>query len=245
MISVWASAYSFESGGIYYNIISSTNLTCEVTFKTTSYNSYSGVVNIPARVSYNDKTYSVTSIGYHAFYRCSGLTSVMIGNSVTNIGGSAFYDCSGLTSITIPNSVTSIGDEAFGSCTSLTSVTLPNSVTSIGSGTFYNCLNLDDLYVNWSNPIEIPANVFDKNPNGKILTILHVPTGKTKAYLSEKVWCDFYIIQEYEPSGIEEVNFMPTLSTKENAIFDLQGKRVEQMKQGEVYIHNGRKFIAK
>ena len=64
----------------------------------------------------------VTSIGYGAFYDCSGLTSVTIGNSVTSIGEAAFCDCTGLTSITIPDSVTSIGEAAFYRCTGLTSI---------------------------------------------------------------------------------------------------------------------------
>ena len=42
---------------------------------------------------------SVTSIGNYAFYGCTGLTSVTIGNSVTSIGNSAFYDCTGLTDV--------------------------------------------------------------------------------------------------------------------------------------------------
>lgn len=41
---------------------------------------------------------SVMSIGDLAFYNCSGLTSVTIGNGVTSIGKYAFEDCSGLTS---------------------------------------------------------------------------------------------------------------------------------------------------
>ena len=48
-----------------------------------------------------------------AFYNCSMLTSVTVGNGVTSIGDWAFSWCSGLTSITMPNSVTSIGDYAF------------------------------------------------------------------------------------------------------------------------------------
>jgi hypothetical protein len=65
---------------------------------------------------------TLTSIGYYAFYGCSGLTSVTIPGSVTSIGDGAFAYCSGLTSVTIPGSVTSIGDSAFAYCSSLTSV---------------------------------------------------------------------------------------------------------------------------
>ena len=98
---------------IYYNITSSTApYTVAVTYQGTSYseykNEYTGSVTIPEKVTYNGKTYSVTSIGDYAFWYCSGLTSITIPNSVTSIGDYAFYYCSGLTSVTIPNSVTTI-----------------------------------------------------------------------------------------------------------------------------------------
>ena len=91
-----ASAHDFEVNGIYYNI-NSDGTSVSVTFKGSSYdsyaNEYSGAVTIPASVTYSGKTYSVTSIGSHAFEDCSGLTSVEIPNSVTSIGGYAFAYC--------------------------------------------------------------------------------------------------------------------------------------------------------
>ena len=67
---------------------------------------------------------SVTSIGYSAFYGCTGLMSITIQDGVTSIGGSAFFGCTSLTSITIPDSVTSIGYGAFSGCKGLTSITV-------------------------------------------------------------------------------------------------------------------------
>jgi hypothetical protein len=110
-------------------------------------NEYAGEVMIPSTVTYNGTTYSVTSIGYGAFWYCSSLTSVTIPNSVTSIGNQAFYYCSDLTSITIPNSVTSIGSGAFAGCSSLTSVTIPNSVTSIGESAFRNCSSITSITI--------------------------------------------------------------------------------------------------
>ena len=94
LLPIVANAYNFESGGIYYNI-NEDGTSVSVTYNDN--NSYSGSVVIPATVTYNSTTYSVTSIGSYAFYGCSGLTSITIPESVTSIGENAFTHCSGLT----------------------------------------------------------------------------------------------------------------------------------------------------
>ena len=75
------------------------------------------VVDIVIPSTYNGKP--VTRIGSNAFYNCSNLTSITIGDGVISIGFHALYNCSGLTSITIPSSVTSIDNYAFEGCSDL------------------------------------------------------------------------------------------------------------------------------
>ena len=140
-------AYNFEVGGIYYNITSDENLTVEVTYETTDYNSYSGDVDIPATVTNGETNYSVTRIGDKAFYNCSSLTSITIPESVTSIGMWEFYNCTELTTITIPESVTSIDIFAFYNCSGLTSINIPEGVTSIGFDAFYNCSGLTSITI--------------------------------------------------------------------------------------------------
>ena len=126
---------SVKIGDLYYNL-NETAKTAEVA----SNSSANGDLVIPASVTYNGISYSVTSIGSSAFFYCTGLTSVTIPNSITSIGSWAFSGCSSLTSVTIGNSVTSIGSWAFDGC--LTSITIPNSVTSIGNNAFNGVPNI-------------------------------------------------------------------------------------------------------
>ena len=73
LCSVAANAHDYEVDGIFYNITSPSGLEVEVTYKGSSYdavsNEYSGNVVIPESVTYNGKTYRVTSIGTCAFSR--------------------------------------------------------------------------------------------------------------------------------------------------------------------------------
>ena len=136
---------------IYYNFTNN-QTELEVTASFESNAAYAGKVVIPESVAYEDKSYSVTSIGDYAFQQCSHLTEVTIPNSVTSIGNYAFAWCFGLAELTIPNSVTSIANKAFYYCSRLTELTIPGSVTSISDYAFLGCSGLEKITVESGNP---------------------------------------------------------------------------------------------
>ena len=165
--SVMANAYDFEVDGIYYNIISATDLTAEVT---NGDNKYTGDVIIPSTVNYKSKDLAVIAIGGGGFSGCTELNSITIPNSVKTIGGSAFEDCSSLISITIPDSVTRIHSQTFEDCSSLTSIIIPNSVITIGREAFSGCSSLTNITIP-NNVISIEEGAFNKCTSLKELRI--------------------------------------------------------------------------
>ena len=149
---------AFEVDGIAYRITSTTDMTVEVTSKT---GGYSGDVVIPEEITYNDKKYTVTSIGYQAFAASSGLTSITIPNSVKTIGIHAFDGCSGLKKVNI-SSLSSWCKISFGNGLSnpcyyahhlclngeeLTDVSIPNDITEIEDFVFYGCSGLTQITI--------------------------------------------------------------------------------------------------
>ena len=193
LCSVMANAHDFEVDGIFYNILSSTDLTVEVTCKGAYANSYpdeySGVVIIPSTITHEDKVYGVIGIGSSAFGYCRSLTSVTIPNSVTSIGGGAFGDCSSLISVSISNSITSIGNYAFNRCSSLTSVTIPTNVKIVGEEAFSSCESLASVTWNAKKcaDFDFDDNIFTGCENITSLSfgdsVEHIP-----AYLCAERW---------------------------------------------------------
>ena len=234
-----------QIGDLYYNLDNSKQI-AEVT---SSSDKYSGAIVIPSSVTYNSKTFSVTSIGWYTFQNCSGLTSVTIPNSVTYIGDYAFQNCTGLTSVTIPNSVTSIGYYAFADCTGLTSVTIPNSVTSIGEsafaycsgltsvtipnsvtriryGAFGGCTGLTSVTCFATTPPQLDYWVFEEVDKS---IPLYVPAGSISAYQSADVWKDFTNILPIgaQPADVTTTTVTPSATTilHNGQIFILRGNK--------------------
>ncbi|WP_207637728.1 leucine-rich repeat domain-containing protein, partial [Ruminococcus flavefaciens] len=111
-------------------------------------------------------------ISDYAFYRFTGVESIVIPESITEIGNYAFADCSSNINSYIPEGVTSIGNHAFSNCSStdfndvefhdalasigdyafsgckgLTSITVPDTLTSIGSFAFSDCSSLEKAVI--------------------------------------------------------------------------------------------------
>ena len=76
-------------------------------------------IKVPASITYNGESYTVTEIESYAFYNCTSLTSVELPNTISIIGDCAFYRCISLESIALPSNVSSIGSDAFFACTVL------------------------------------------------------------------------------------------------------------------------------
>ena len=128
-----------------------------------------------------------------------GCKNSVIPNSVTSIGYYAFYGCSGLTELTLPNSVTSIGYYAFYGCSGLTELTLPDSVASIGDGAFICCSDLSKITSLAEIPPMCGSGVFDRV--NKTNCELIVPEGSVAAYTRAEVWNEFSNIRGF--SGVE------------------------------------------
>lgn len=115
--------------------------------------SYTGEIAIPKTVVNSETTYTVTEIGYGAFFQNTAITKVTIPSTVTKIGEKAFYQCRNVTEISLPDGLAEIGALAFNGCSTLATLTIPSAVTSIGGGAFAHCNSLQE--------ITVPAGITD------------------------------------------------------------------------------------
>ena len=200
------SAQDIEANGIFYNIISETQV--EVTSAWhDGVNHYQGCIILPEKVYCEGVNYDVVKIAPRAFWR-SHVTEVQIPNSVTRIGDAAFADAEYLTSITLPlglstvsrymlagtavrhvvlpEGVTDIGTGAFEDCSALSTVFLPLSLTTIGAKAFGYCPNLKEIYSDaTAPPLMLEDNVFE---GCNAMQVMLADAAITRRYADDPLW---------------------------------------------------------
>lgn len=110
-------------------------------------NTYTGDITIPAQVTYEDKTYNVTSIGEYAF-RGAGITSITLPEGLVSIGKEAIYNTK-ITEITLPNSVTNLGESCISLNSGLKTITVGENIAQNkwGSWVFWRSSGGYDVYM--------------------------------------------------------------------------------------------------
>ena len=103
-----------------------------------------GALVIPATVNHENMNYAVVAVEHHAFYNCSGLTSVSLGDGVVAVRSNAFGLCTALETIVLPSSVDTLGASAFYGCSALLEVTVRRAVPPVTASTTFYSVPLSD-----------------------------------------------------------------------------------------------------
>lgn len=122
MVGIKAFTHDFEVDGMYYNIVSISDLTCEVTYQGSEYldqYTYSGEITVPEVVHYNGRSLKVVGIGDYAFdnynwwnKKKEPITSIKLPDCIEYIGKSALANNS-FTDFIVPRSLKRIRSNAF------------------------------------------------------------------------------------------------------------------------------------
>ena len=141
---------------------------------------------------------NIKKIGKSAFYNCTGLNYVNLGN-VQEIGDDAFMFCTGLKSIKIPNSVLSIGNSSFDGC-HIETISIGTGLKNIGNYGFNYCTKLKSITCLTATPPTCGYNTFlsvDKN------IPLYVLGQSIELYWNADGWKDFLNILPISATEVE------------------------------------------
>ena len=159
----------------------------------------------------------------------------------------AFDSNAYLESFKMPAGVKELGFNAF-MATKLKEIDLPETIEEFGQNTFYYCLNLTDVYMRHKEvPYWISWCVFASKSSQLYRTLHLYPGSKAKyeAHPFTKNWIVYFdnVVEDLEPTGIHSVTLDKETGNK--AIYDLNGRRIQNVPSRGIYIQNGKKMIRK
>ena len=101
-------------------------------------------------------------IGTGAFYDCTSLTGLKLGNGIHTVGSSAFYNCYQMQGeLVLPPTIEAIGSQAFAYCRGFTGqLILPEKLVTLGSGAFSYCSGITGELKVPDGITEIPSSAF-------------------------------------------------------------------------------------
>lgn len=184
---------------------------------------------------YENYRASSNIFGSHIFHKCMNLVSMKLPASIVSIGDNAFSR-SGIREITIPEKVTSIGGDAFAYCPQLSQVVIGSKVRSMAQGVFYSS-PVKEAFVLAKNPPSVSSYLFSSNP------IIHVYASSLAAYKASG-WAQYgTLVGDLDEYG--NITSVQTIecNPKEAPVYDLDGRRVNRLLPGTIYIQNGKKFM--
>lgn len=158
----------------------------------------------------------------------------------------AFENNAYLEHFKMPAGVRELGFNAFKS-TKLKEIDLPETIEEFGSNTFNACFELKDVYMRHKEaPYWINWCVFAAK--GDITRTLHLYPGskaKYEAHQYTKNWIKYFdnVVEDLEPTGIHSVTLDKNTAPK--AIYDLNGRRIQNVPSRGIYIQNGKKISVK
>lgn len=147
----------------------------------------------------------------------------------------------------MPAGVKELGYNAF-IRTKLKEIDLPETIREFGRNTFHSCFYLTDVYMRHKEvPNWISWCVF-YNKSDQLTRTLHLYQGckeKYEAYPYTQNWIVNFdnVVEDLEPTGIHSVTLDKETGNK--AIYDLNGRRIQNVPSRGIYIQNGKKMIRK
>lgn len=131
-------AYDFEVDGLYYNLVSSSEKTCELVGCQTGITS----ISIPETVVTRGLPLAVISIKKSAFENNSSIQSVSFStNKMEEIAENAFKNCINLKNVEFSAGLVTIGAQAFYQCP-VEKLSLPSSVKNVGANSLSKVKNI-------------------------------------------------------------------------------------------------------
>lgn len=158
----------------------------------------------------------------------------------------AFENNAYLESFKMPAGVKELGSNAF-MLTKLKEIDLPETIEEFGRNTFNACFELKNVYMRHKEaPYWINWCVFAAK--GDITRTLHLYPGskaKYEAHQYTQNWIVYFdnVVEDLEPTGIHSVTLDKNTAPK--AIYDLNGRRKQNVPSRGIYIQNGKKISAK